>query len=93
MMTPSAMAMAAITVMLWILWSDTIRSRRPSQILYTIRIGLFLVVAGVLTLNLIRYPHVFAGSARILTIVAVAIGILGAGYFARKLVRHGRSPH
>lgn len=92
MMTPGAMAIAAITVMLWILWSDTIRSRRPSQILYVVRIALYLVVAGVLTLNMIRYPYVFAGGARVWTIVAVAIGVFGAGYFARKLVRQPRSP-
>ncbi|HUP62208.1 MAG TPA: hypothetical protein VNA69_17520 [Thermoanaerobaculia bacterium] len=87
------MAIAAITVMLWILWSDTIRSRRPSQVLYAVRIALYLVVAGVLTLNLVRYPHAFVGGGRALTIVAIATGILGAGYFARKLVRQSRSPH
>ena len=40
MMSPGLMAIATMTVMLWILWSDTIRARRPSQILYTVRIGL-----------------------------------------------------
>jgi hypothetical protein len=84
---PGAMAMATMTVMLWILWSDTIRARRPSQLLYTIRIGLFLVVSGVLILNMVRYPRVFTGSARAMAIVAALIGIGGAVYFARKLVR------
>jgi hypothetical protein len=87
MMTPGLMAIATMTVMLWILWSDTIRARRPSQVLYTVRIGLYLVVAFVLILNLLRYPHIFDMTARVLTIVAAAIGLLGAGYFARKLVR------
>lgn len=87
MMSPGLMAIATLTVMLWILWSDTIRARRPSQILYTIRIGLYLVVAFVLILNLIRYPRIFDTTDRVLTIVAVLVGLLGAGYFARKLVR------
>ena len=87
MMSPGLMAITTLTVMLWILWSDTIRARRPSQILYTIRIGLYLVVAFVLILNLIRYPRIFDTTDRVLTIVAVLVGLLGAGYFARKLVR------
>ena len=86
MMSPATMAIATITVMLWIMWSDTIRARRPSQILYTVRIALFLVVSAILVLNLVRYPETFAGSTRIVTVVAVLIGLLGAGYFARRLV-------
>jgi hypothetical protein len=89
MISPSAMAMALITVMLWIMWSDTIRGRRPSQILYVVRIMLYLVVSGVMVVNLVRYPDLFAGSARWLTITSIAVGVLGAGYFARKLVRRG----
>lgn len=81
------MAIAAITVMLWILWSDTIRPRRPSQIVYTIRIALFLIASGVLILNMVRYPDLFSGATRALTIVGVLVGIIGAGYFARRLVR------
>lgn len=87
MMSPGLMAIATLTVMLWILWSDTIRARRPSQILYTVRIGLYLVVGFVLILNLVRYPRIFDTTDRVLTIVAAAVGLLGAGYFARKLVR------
>jgi uncharacterized membrane protein YedE/YeeE len=86
-MSPAAMALAAITVMLWILWSDSVRARRPSPILYTIRIGLFLVVAAILILNMIRYPQTFNGTGRALGIVAALIGVFGAGYFIRKLVR------
>ena len=86
MLNPVTMALATITVMLWILWSDTIRARRPSPILYTIRIALYLVVSAILILNLIRYPHIFGGSARTLTIAAAVIGVFGAGYFARRLV-------
>lgn len=87
MISPGGMALAMITVMLWILWSDTLRARRPSPILYTVRIGLYLVVSGVLIHNIVRYPHIYRGGALPVTIVAIAIGLVGATYFARKLVR------
>ncbi|HET8796449.1 MAG TPA: hypothetical protein VFO89_02100 [Thermoanaerobaculia bacterium] len=87
MISPIAMAMATLTVMLWILWSDTLRARRPAPILYAVRIALFLVVSGILLLNLVRYPELFSGTARLLAIVAVIVGIFGAGYFARRLIR------
>jgi len=82
---PVVMILAALTVMLWILWSDTIRTRKPAPILHAMRIALFLIVSGVLILNLVRYPNLFAGSARIFAIAAVAVGLIGAGYFARRL--------
>lgn len=87
MMSPAGMAIAAITVMLWILWSDTLRARRPQPILYVIRIALYLVVSGVLVVNIVRYPRLFAGGARTMAITAVVIGVIGAGYFARRLVK------
>jgi hypothetical protein len=86
MISPAGMAIAALTVMLWILWSDTLRARRPSPILYTIRIALYLIMSGILILNMVRYPGYFAGSVRILVLATVAVGVLGAGYFARRLV-------
>ncbi len=86
MINPAAMAIAAITVMLWILWSDTIRAHRPAPILYALRIALYLIVSGILVLNLVRYPQIFAGTTRAIVIVAVLVGVLGAGYFARRLV-------
>ena len=87
MMSPAGMAMAAITVMLWLLWSDSLRARKPVPILHAIRIGLFLVTSFVLILNLVRYPHIFTGSSRTLAIIAAIIGILGAAYFGRRLVK------
>jgi hypothetical protein len=86
MIPPGGMAIAAITVMLWILWSDTLRARKPAPILYALRIALYLIVAGVLILNMFRYPWLFLGATKILAMVAIAIGIFGAGYFARRLV-------
>lgn len=87
LLTPSAMAIATITVMLWILWSDTIRAKRPAPVLYAVRIALYLIVTGLLILNLVRYPRLYGGGARAITIAAAITGLIGAGYFARRLVR------
>ena len=86
MISPAGMAIAALTVMLWILWSDSFR-RRPHQIVYVIRIALFLIVAGVMIVNMVRYPAFYSGGARAVTVLAVVVGIGGAAYFARKLVK------
>ncbi|HEX9162585.1 MAG TPA: hypothetical protein VF980_12835 [Thermoanaerobaculia bacterium] len=86
MISPVAMAIAAMTIMLWILWSDTVRPRKPSPVLYAMRIALYLIVSGILVLNMVRYPGQFSGSARGLAIVTVLVGIGGAAYFARRLV-------
>lgn len=86
MISPAGMAIAALTVMLWILWSDGFR-RRPHQIVYVIRIALFLIASGILILNTVRYPAFYSSSARAVTILTVVVGIGGAAYFARKLVK------
>lgn len=87
MMSPAAMALATITVMLWILWSDSIRKRRPGAILYSLRIALFIIVSGTIVVNMIRYPEVFDTPSRTFSIVAVIVGLVGAGYFFRKMTR------
>jgi len=86
MITPGGMAIAAMTVMLWILWSDSFR-RRPHPIVYTVRIALFLIVAGIFIVNLVRSPEIYSTSSRVVTILAIVVGIGGAAYFARRLVR------
>jgi FlaA1/EpsC-like NDP-sugar epimerase len=90
MIPAGGMAVAAITVMLWILWSDTLRARKPAPVLYALRIALYLIVAGLMILNMYRYPWRFLGATRVLAFIAVAVGIAGAGYFARRLVRRGQ---
>ena len=87
MISPSGMAIACITVMLWLIWSDNVRTHRPAPILYAIRVALFIIVAGVMVVNMVRYPATFAYGARPLAIIAVAVGIFGAYYFARKVAR------
>ncbi len=84
---PLALApLAALTVMLWILWSDSVRPRKPTKFVYVLRIVLFLGVSGVMVWNVFRYPAQFRGGASLFTWVAVAVGILGAAYFARKVM-------
>ena len=87
MIPPAGMAIAALTVMLWILWSDTIRARRPAPVLYAVRVALFLIMAAVLMLNRIRYPYLFSTSASVLVALAALVGVFGAFYFGRRLVR------
>lgn len=87
MIPAGGMAIAALTVMLWILWSDTIRTRRPTPILYAVRIALYLIMTGVLILNRVRYPYLFSTTATIMVVLAACVGVTGAAYFARRLVK------
>ena len=87
MIPPSGMALAAITVMLWIIWSDTIRKQRSSAILYAVRIALYIIVSGIVVLNMFRYPRLFDMTARVLVVITAIVGLFGAGYFTRRLVR------
>lgn len=81
------MAIAALTVMLWILWSDTLRSRRPTPLLYGIRILLYLTMAVLLVVNRYRYPWQFSTTSSVLVMVAALVGVFGAFYFGRRLLR------
>jgi len=85
-MPPIGVAIAAMTVMLWIIWSDILRTRRPMPLLYALRIALFLIVSGIMILNLVRYPNFFSGGAKVFAVLAVVVGIGGAIHFGRKLV-------
>jgi hypothetical protein len=86
-MNPVALPLAAIVVMLWIIWSDSVRRRRLSPIFYIARTILFLTMAGVLLYNLISDPAVYPGGAGAVMIAAVAVGLVGAGYFVRRAMR------
>jgi hypothetical protein len=87
MIPPTGMAIAALTIMLWLIWSDTIRGARSPAILYAVRIALFVIVAGILILNRIRYPFLFSATATTLVVIVGIVGAGGAAYFARRLVR------
>ena len=90
MTTSTTFPLLALTVMLWILWSDSIRPTRPSRIVYAIRAVLFLAMTGVLIFNMFRYSSLFSSSSRILVALASLVGVIGAGYFVRKM--KGSSP-
>jgi phosphatidylserine synthase len=87
MIPPAGMAIAALTVMLWILWSDSLRSRRPTPVLYAVRVLLYLTMAAVLVANRIRYPRMFSTSASVLVVIAALVGLFGALYFGRRMLR------
>jgi len=74
----------AMTVMLWILWSDTVRPQRSSRIVYLVRMILFLAMIGALYYNLVSYPAAFTTTARVLVGLATIVGLTGAGYFFRR---------
>src|SRR3954464_2712780 len=87
MIPPTGMAIAALTVMLWLVWSDTIRQAHTPAVLYALRIALFVIVAAILVLNRIRYPFLFSSTATTLVVIVALVGAGGAVHFARKLVR------
>ena len=87
MIPPTGMAMAALTVMLWLVWSDAVRTSRTSAVLYAVRVALFVIVAGILVLNRVRYPFLFSSTATVLVVVVAIVGAGGAVYFTRRLVR------
>ena len=87
MIPPTAMAIAALTIMLWILWSDTVRPQRPRPVLYAVRVALYLIMAGVLVLTRIRNPRYFGPGASVIVAVAALVGIFGAVYFGRRMTR------
>jgi len=87
----SAIPLAALTVMLWILWSDSIRRRASSSVVYAFRACLYLCATAVLLFNLTSRPVAFMFGGRTIAIVAVIVGLLGALVFARKAMMARRA--
>ena len=87
MIPPAGFAIAALTVMLWILWSDSLRSRRPTPVLYAVRVLLYLTMAALLVFNRIRYPRMFSTSSSVLVVITALVGLFGALYFGRRMIR------
>ena len=87
MIPPAGFAIAALTVMLWILWSDSLRSRRPTPVLYAVRVLLYLTMAALLIFNRFRYPRMFSTSASVLVVITALVGVGGALYFGRRMIR------
>ena len=87
MIPPAGFAIAALTVMLWILLSDSLRTRRPTPVLYAVRVLLYLTMAALLVTNRIRYPRMFSTSASVLVVITALVGLFGALYFGRRMIR------
>jgi hypothetical protein len=92
MQSPAGLAIAAMTLMLWILWSDSVRPRKPSPTLYVMRIVLYLILGGVLLFKMIQGLPMYTITARVLTVAAALTSIGGAVYFGRKLSRKTSVP-
>ncbi|MGH9456828.1 MAG: hypothetical protein ACRD2J_04225 [Thermoanaerobaculia bacterium] len=80
---------AAITLMLWILWSDSVRPRPMPRAWYVFRAVLYLAMAGVMAFNGWRYARAFRTGNWVLLGTAMAIGLIGVVYFGRKAFRKG----
>lgn len=85
--------LAAITIMLFLLWSDSVRRSRPGHpALYAGRALLFLLLGGVLLFNMLRYPELYDRGSRPLVIVAALIALGGAAFFLRRARKPRRPP-
>jgi hypothetical protein len=77
-------ALGALTLMLWLMWSDSVRPRRPHAVVYIVRALLFLTAVGVLLYNVFAYPRTYTNSGRVLVAFVAVVGIVGAIFFVRK---------
>lgn len=85
MMPIEMMPLAALTVMLWLLWSDSIRRGRQFRLFYAVRMLLFGAVTGVVIYNLVKYPELFGRTGTLMSWVAAIVGVVGVVFFWRKL--------
>lgn len=79
------MPLAALTVMLWLLWSDSIRRGRQFRFFFAVRMLLFGAVTGVVIYNLVKYPEHFGRTGTFMSWVAAVVGVVGVVFFWRKL--------
>ena len=83
---PWGLAIATLTVMLWIIWSDSVRVGRSHPIVYWMRVALYLAASGVLIANVLRHPVTFSPGIKALVVLAALVGVAGAVYFFRKAI-------
>lgn len=76
--------LAALTLMMWIVWSDSVRRRRSGRGIYYFRVLIYLLACGVLGWSLWRYWHQVGTATVVLTILAILFGIGGAVHFLKK---------
>ena len=85
--SPLALSVAALLIMLWILWSDSVRIGRSHPAIYWMRVVLYLAAAGALLLNMTRHLAQFTSISEIVTVVAALAGLGGAIHFLRKALQ------
>ncbi|MHB0970864.1 MAG: hypothetical protein ACYC7A_06630 [Thermoanaerobaculia bacterium] len=79
-----SVALAVLTVMLWILWSDSVRPRSGGKVLYGVRVFIFLAVAAILVQRAVTSRPPLSGGAIALVAVTALVAVGGAVYFFRK---------
>jgi hypothetical protein len=84
MTQPSTFPLLALTLMLWLIWSDSVRPRRPSRFVYVLRAAIFIGASGVLMFRMLESPHAYSVASKVLVAVTSLVGVLGAGIFMRK---------
>lgn len=84
--------LAALTLMLWLLWSDSLRGRTPGPLVLIFRALLFIGATGVMLFNAYRYSWQYTSTAKGLVALASVVGLLGCVYFLRKALRPNYRP-
>jgi hypothetical protein len=82
--SPTTFALAALTLMLWLMWSDSVRPRRPHAAMYLFRAVLFLAAVGAMIYNVFAFPRSYTTGARVLVAFVAVVGIVGAVFFVRR---------
>jgi hypothetical protein len=75
---------AAMTLMMWLLWSESLRDRPKHAAWHLSRATLYLGMAAVMVYNGWRYRWAFTTFNFVLLGLAAVVGLLGAGFFLRK---------
>ena len=78
---------AAATLMLWLLWSESLRVRPKHPAWHISRAILYLGMTAVMIFNGWRYRAILTTTNFVLLGLAAAVGLLGAGFFVRKARR------
>lgn len=78
---------AAITLMLWLLWSESLRPRTRLRSAQLFRALLYLGISFVMLFNGWRYRHALETANFVLLGAAAIVGIIGAVFFAKKATR------
>jgi hypothetical protein len=85
--SPLALALAALAIMLWIIWSDSVRLGRSHAAIYWMRVVLYLAASAALVLNMTRHIVRFTTASEVVTVVAALAALGGAIHFLRKAVQ------